>query len=395
MSNILVGITGGIAAYKSCELIRLLKTAGHNVQVVSTGGATQFIGNITFSTLSARPVYNDDMSTRDTPMLHIELAKWAEIIIIAPTTAETISKLAQGNASSLLTALCLASSAPCYIAPAMNTVMWHHPAVQENINKLMTYGYHVLPTDAGLQACGDNGPGRMLEPDVIYDLIFNKHTPRSNINVLITAGPTYEKIDPIRFIGNLSSGKMGYALAQAFKSMGADVHIISGPSQQPQPIGCKITHVVSAQDMLGAVTESIAAADIFICASAIANYSIPPSDIKLKSGEPTLTLTLNRTPDILQAAVKMNTQTFCVGFCAESKDIVNLAQAKLRRKGCHAMVANQITQSGEPFGSDDNQVFYINNHSTTPYEKTNKRILANHLAQRISDDFQTVKQAEN
>lgn len=394
MSNILVGITGGIAAYKICELIRLLKKAEHNVQVVSTNCAQQFIGNITFSTLSEKPVYNDDVSTHDVPMLHIKLAKWAEIIIIAPATAETISKLAHGNAGSLLTTLCLASSAPIYIAPAMNTNMWHHPAVQENMNKLAAYGYYVLPTDTGLQACGDNGLGRLLEPDVIYKLIFNKDTPLSNIKVLITAGPTHEKIDPIRFIGNLSSGKMGYAVAESFKSMGADVHIISGPSQQPQPLGCKITHVVSAQEMLDAVRTAIEGADIFVCAAAIANYSITPNHIKIKSGEPSLTLTLNRTPDILQAAAKMNTQTFCVGFCAESKDIVNLAQAKLRKKGCHAMVANLINQRGEPFGSDDNQAFYINHHKTTPFEKLRKTCLANKLATCIADDFHAFKQGQ-
>lgn len=391
MSKIIIGISGGIAAYKVCELIRLLKKTGHDVRIVLTQCAKQFIHETIFAALSNNQVYSNAMSDTASPMLHIELAKWADLVIVAPTTATTISKLAHGDASSLLTALCLATESPCYLVPAMNTHMWHHMAVQENIKRLIKFGYKTLPPESGQQACGDDGFGRMPEPKAIMDLVFANSKLLSNHNILISAGPTYEKLDPIRYIGNFSSGKMGYAIAKAFQSMGANVHLISGPTPLQAPFGIRLTKVISAQDMLDAVSASITHTNIFISAAAIANYSVKPSKIKIKSTEPILTLTLQRTPDILQIIANANKNIFCVGFCAESGNIIELAQTKLNKKGCQAIIANAIHTNGEPFGSDENQVIYVNHQNVFSLEKMNKQALAYRLAQQIASNYNQFK----
>ena len=387
MSNVIVGVTGGIAAYKTCELVRLLKKAGHNVKVVMTACSKYFVGDVTFSALSGETVYGDEFFNEHSPMLHIELAKWADKVIIAPTTAVTLSTLASGNASSLLSALCLATKAACYLVPAMNEVMWHHPAVQDNIAKLTEYGYCILPPESGSQACGDIGFGRLPEPENIYDAIFKESRTLANLNVLITAGPTYEKLDPIRYIGNLSSGKMGYAIAKAFNSMGANVHIISGPTHIAPPLHCQLTRVVSAQEMLEAVESSIDNADIFICAAAIANYTTTSNTAKIKSTDDELTLRLTRTPDILQTISLANQDIFSIGFCAETENIIDAAKVKLIKKGCHAIVANHINKNGEPFGSEDNQAFYVTHSNVLPFEKMSKQDLASRLVERFVSDF--------
>lgn len=388
MAKVIIGVTGGIAAYKACELIRLLKKADHEVRVVMTDCAKQFIGETTFAALSENSVYGDAMSIAKTSMLHIELAKWADKLLIAPASAATISALAHGDATKLLTTLCLATQSPCYIAPAMNQSMWHHPAVQENIKKLVAFGYNVLHPEVGFQACGDHGIGRMPEPEHIIASVFKKNQPLANVNVLVTAGPTYEKIDPIRYIGNISSGKMGYAMAKAFSSRGANVVLISGPTALQAPPGVIYQSVFGAEEMFEAVNMSISGMDIFVCAAAIANYSTSPSQIKIKSSKAALTLRLQKTRDILQETADNHKDIFCVGFCAESEKIIELARAKLDKKGCQAIIANLIASNGAPFGSEENEAFYLNHSDTFSYGKKHKQALADTLVTQIITDFQ-------
>lgn len=386
MSRVIVAVSGGIAAYKTCDFIRLLKTSGHDVKVIMTACAKQFVGAMTLSALSGYPVY-DELLSEQLPMLHIELAKWAEYLIVAPATAATLSALAQGNASSLLSAVCLATTAVCHLVPAMNQAMWHHPATQANITRLQQYGYAVMWPDSGLQACGDNGMGRMPSSADIYEMIFPTHAELAGVQVLLTAGPTYEKLDPIRYIGNFSSGKMGYALASEFSQLGARVHVISGPTQLDKPAGCRLTSVTSAQEMLEVCENEISKAAIFVSAAAVANYSAQAQMQKLKSKPDELVITLQKTTDILQHITQKNRQVFCVGFCAETEGLIDAAKAKRIKKGCHTIIANQVSPSGFPLGGDENEVVYINEETIQSYPKMNKQLLANKLVQRIVIDY--------
>lgn len=387
-TRILVGVTGGIAAYKSAELIRLLHKTGHSVKVVMTTTAKQFIHPNTFAALSGQPVYGDCLQSADDAMLHITLAKWAERIIIAPTSATTLSKLAHGCADNLLTAICLASEAPCYLAPAMNTVMWHKPVTQDNIQKLRHYGFHILMPEAGEQACGDVGLGRMLAPEQIVQQLCQSSNQLAGIKVVITAGPTQEKIDPVRFISNFSSGKMGYALAQAFINRGADVHLISGPTTLPPPANCRVTQITSATDMHQAVLNTIADTGIFIACAAVADYQpAQMAEQKIKKHAQTLTLRLNKTVDILKAVSQQFPDIFTVGFSAETQDVIANARTKLADKKLNAIVANQIDATGYPFNADTNQLTYITAERCIELPMGSKLQLAGKLIELITKDL--------
>lgn len=383
MSRVLMGVTGGISAYKVCELVRLLVKADHEVKVILTRSAESFVGKLTFMALSNDEVFADDVLTPDRPMLHIELAKWADKIIIVPATAHSISAFVQGAANTLVTAVMLATKASRYIVPAMNQAMWHHPATQCNLKQLIDFGYDVLQPAVGEQACGDVGLGRMPEPDAIFNHLFQHEKRLSGFRVLVTAGPTYEKLDPIRYLGNLSSGKMGYALARVFSEQGADVVLVSGPTSLPDPAGVKVLRISSAQEMLTVVRENIVGQQLFICAAAIANYTFVASGEKIKSDDSTLTLTLTRTTDILKTICAENPDIFSVGFCAESKDIEESAKAKLNRKGCHAIIANKISGDAFPFGSEQNEAIYVTQDCVEHFDLMDKNKLAERIVEKV------------
>lgn len=359
--RILLGVTGGIAAYKSAELVRLLKKSGHEVRVVMTRGAEAFVTPLTFQALSGEPVRTSLLDPEaESGMGHIELAKWADQVVIAPASADFIARLAQGMADDLLTTLCCATEAPIAVAPAMNQAMWGNRRTQRNIELLATDAQvTLLGPDQGAQACGDVGPGRMLEPTVLFDLISGATKgPLAGRRVVITAGPTREPIDPVRYISNYSSGKMGYALASAAKMAGADVVLVSGPVSIEAPAGVEVRGVTTAQDMLecasGAVDEGC---DLFIATAAVADYR-PDSCAgdKIKKTDEGMSLSLVRNPDTLAAIAARADAPFTVGFAAETRDVEHYALDKLTRKKLNMIVANDVSTPGLGFNSDSNAV---------------------------------------
>lgn len=390
--NVLIGISGGIACYKTAELIRLFKKANHQVKVVMTKDAKAFVQPLTFSALCQHAVYDDMFSSTDGSMPHINLAKWADQIIIAPATANTISKLAVGSAHDLLSCICLATTAPCYIAPAMNQAMWQHPATQRNLKTLQQDGYHILPTENGEQACGDVGLGRMLEPSAIFEHLSQASQTLSNVNVVITAGSTQERIDPIRYISNFSSGKMGYAMASACQRLGANVCLITGPTQLTPPIGCKVTNILSVDELRNAVLAHIETTDIYISTAAIADYKPCFSSQKIKKSQDRLTLELTKTPDVLTEVSTKYPAVFTVGFCAETNDLLTHAQQKLEQKQLNAIVANQISDKGYPFNADTNALTYINHKAVTPLPTDSKLKLAEKIMGMVIQDFNDTSQ---
>ena len=389
--NVIIGVTGGIASYKSCELVRLFKKSGHNVKVIMTENAKQFVHPNTFAALSHNEIYGNLSCHSHGGITHIDLAKWADIIIIAPATATTIGRLAYGCADTLLTCVCLASQARCYLAPAMNQIMWEKPVTQNNIQLLKTYGYHIFLPETGEQACGDVGFGRMLEPSKIFQHITCSSQKLANLTILITAGPTIEKLDPVRYLSNFSSGKMGYALARACQQHGAMVHLISGPTSLKPPVNILFTQVTTAQDMLDAVTNSIQSVDIFISTAAVADYS--PNFLSQKISKKTeyLSIKLKKTKDILSTISTTHPNIFTIGFCAETQDVIDLAKKKLTKKNCHAMIANEISACGYPFGEDTNTLSYINKKNTVTLPKNTKVCLANQLVDYFYRDFLVFK----
>ena len=357
--NILLGVTGGIAAYKSAQLVRLLRGAGALVQVVMTQSAQAFITPMTFQALSGRPVRMDLCSAEaEAAMGHIELAKWADQIIIAPASANTLARLAHGFADDLLSTICLATQAPITVAPAMNQAMWHHRATQENISSLKLGGVVCLGPDRGEQACGDFGLGRMSSPeDILSYLRSKKGTPdATGLTIMITAGPTREAIDPVRFLTNHSSGKMGYALAQAAQERNARVILVSGPVDLPAPFGVDVIKVESADDMAQAVLSNIAGVDLFIGAAAVADY-VPTlvSSKKIKKSSKTLMLELKPTLDIIHTVAQGVDRPYMVGFSAETDDLLAYATKKLKKKKLDIIIANQVGH-GLGFGVNNNQV---------------------------------------
>jgi phosphopantothenoylcysteine decarboxylase/phosphopantothenate--cysteine ligase len=346
--RILLGVSGGIAAYKSCELVRRLREQGAEVRVVMTAGAEHFVGAATFQALSGQPVRSSLWDAHaEAAMGHIELARWAERILVAPASADVIARLAHGHADDLLSTLCLASAAPLYLAPAMNQQMWAHPAVQAHLALLRQRGVQVLGPAAGEQACGDVGSGRMLEPHELRDALAASfgNGALAGLRVVVSAGPTYEDIDPVRFIGNRSSGRMGFAVAAAAAQAGASVSLVAGPVSLATPAGiARRIDVRSAAQMHVAVLEACQAADIYIGASAVGDYrpaNVSALKLKKNAGAP-LSLQLEENPDILAGLAAQSGHPFLVGFAAETHDVASYARGKLRNKGLDMIAANQV-----------------------------------------------------
>lgn len=387
--RILLGVTGGIAAYKSAELVRRLRERGAEVQVVMTAAATAFITPLTLQALSGRAVRTGLMDPQaEAAMSHIELARWADCILIAPASADFIARLAHGLADDLLSTVCLASEAPLVVAPAMNRVMWQHPATQANCATLAARGVRLLGPAAGEQACGEVGAGRMLEPMALVEAL--KVTPPAvdlrGLTVLVTAGPTREPLDPVRFLTNRSSGKMGYAVAEAARDAGADVILVSGPVHLPAPAGVICMRVETAEAMRAAVLQHIAAADLFIATAAVADYrpAVRAADKIKKNGEP-LTLSLEPTPDILAEVAARPERPFTVGFAAETERLAAYAEAKRRRKNIDMIAANQVDDRGLGFDSDDNALTVFWEGGSLALPRQPKRALASALLALIAE----------
>ena len=357
--HIIVAVTGSIAAYKSADLVRQLGTLGAEVRVVMTRGACEFITPMTFQALTGNPVHIDLLdSSAEASMGHIELARWADTILIAPASANTLARLAAGMADDLLTTLCLATSAPLVIAPAMNRLMWQNEATQSNVARLQRRGYNCLGPASGEQACGEVGAGRMLEPAELVDGLSRLLTAASamkGIKLMVTAGPTYEDIDPVRYIGNRSSGKMGYAVAAAAARLGGDVILVSGPVSLAVPPGVQCEKVRSARDMQRCVLSHIADVDIFIAAAAVADFRPTTfSEQKIKKGESEQLLTLTANPDILRTVADQVDGPFTVGFAAETQAVEQYARSKLVDKKLDMICANRVGGTEGGFESDKN-----------------------------------------
>lgn len=351
--NIVIGVTGGIAAYKTADLTRRLLEVDARVRIVMTKAATEFVTPLTFQALSGEPVFVDGQDTQatedTTAMQHIELARWADAIVIAPASANTIAKLAHGRADNLLTTLCLASEARKCFAPAMNRIMWSDLSTQANCRNMVDKGWLQLGPASGLQACGEIGEGRMLEVSDIMHELSNVFTSGElqGLNVVVTAGPTYEAIDPVRFIGNRSSGKMGYAIAQAATEAGANVTLVSGPTHLPQPEAVTFISIESAAEMLQAVDNNIANCDIYISAAAVADYRMASvAEQKIKKADDGLTLTLTQNDDILSLVAARHSPPYLVGFAAETENILANAKDKLTRKKLDMIIANDVSGQG-------------------------------------------------
>lgn len=392
ISRIILGVTGGIAAYKTPALVRRLKGRGVEVQVVLTRSAREFVTETTLQAVSGLPV-RDNLWDKEAEaaMGHIELARWADLVLIAPATAEIMSRLASGSAPDLLTTLCLATEAPIAIAPAMNHVMWASDAVQENRRRLEERGVRILGPDDGDQACGETGPGRMVSPDdIVASLLGPVAVPDaanpvlSGKSVLITAGPTHEAIDPVRYITNRSSGKMGYALAAACQEAGADVLLVSGPVSISPPAGIKVLPVESAADMHAAVHAHLDGVDIFIGAAAVSDYrAVNTSREKIKKSGDDLSIALAQNADILASVAALPDGPFTVGFAAETTHLREYALAKLEKKRADMIVANLVGRD-LGFETDDNAVDVYWEGGEQSFSKKDKAMLAVDLASLIA-----------
>jgi len=391
--HILLGVTGGIAAYKSAELIRRLQDLGADVRVVMTPGAQEFITPLTLQALSGNPVHTAILDPEaEAGMGHIELARWADLILIAPATADFIARMNQGMGNDLLTTLCLATSAPICIAPAMNQGMWHNDATQANLTQLKARHITQFGPAAGTQACGDVGYGRMLEATELAELTAKQFTNGSlaGKSVVITAGPTREAIDPVRYISNHSSGKMGYALAEAARDAGAQVTLITGPTAIAEPNRCTVHNVESAQQMFDASIASLTHCDIFIATAAVADFrpaTAAEQKIK-KTDRETMTIELVKNPDSVAAVASSNPKPFTVGFAAETRDVVHYAQGKLARKNLDMIIANDVSQLGIGFNSDDNAVTVVTETNEEVLSQRSKTQLARDLMVRITSQSQ-------
>ncbi|WP_038052887.1 bifunctional phosphopantothenoylcysteine decarboxylase/phosphopantothenate--cysteine ligase CoaBC [Thioalkalivibrio sp. ALJ1] len=389
--RILVGVSGGIAAYKACELVRELKRAGCAVRVVMTEGAQAFVTPLTFQALSGEPVRTGLLDAEaESGMDHIALARWADQVVVAPATADLMARMAHGQADDLLTTLLLATEAPVALAPAMNHRMWAHPATQANHALLHERGVRFLGPDAGDQACGEQGPGRMWEPATIaHALLHPAPGPLAGRRVLITAGPTHEPIDPVRFLGNRSSGRMGLALAAAARDAGAEVTLVHGPIALAPPAGVDRIAVDTAAAMHTAVLEQLPEVDVFIAAAAVADYRPGESHTeKLKKSYDTLTLPLERTTDILaDVAARTDQQTprpFLVGFAAETGNLREYARGKLEAKGLDLIAANDVS-AGQAIGTPDNALLCLWNDGERELARQPKDTLARALIELIAE----------
>ena len=392
--NVLLGISGGIAAYKTPDLVRKLTASGANVRVVMTDSASAFVSAMALQAVSGNPVHNSLLDpAAEAAMGHIELAKWADILLIAPATANVMAKLACGLADDLLTTLFLATKADVYLAPAMNQQMWAAHATQRNLTMLENMQVTIIGPAAGEQACGDVGAGRMTEPQEIVEHIHGVKAGEQAANlagktVMITAGPTQESLDPVRYISNHSSGKMGYAVALAAVEAGADVILVSGPVTLPAPVGVKIDYVTTAQQMHDVVMAQIDLVDIFIGTAAVADYRAKVlKDNKIKKKGEELTLTFVKNPDILKNVAALSDAPFTVGFAAESQDVEHYARSKLKNKKLAMIAANNITTSGLGFNSDKNALHVFWENGDRQLGPAPKKLLAQELLALISEHY--------
>ena len=398
--KILLGVTGGIAAYKSPDLVRRLMEHGAEVQVVMSRGAQQFVTPLTFQAVSGRTVRADLWDeAAEAAMGHIELARWADEIIVAPATAEFIARLAHGFADDLLATVCLATTARITLAPAMNRQMWANPATQANVQILKDRGVRMLGPGSGEQACGEVGVGRMWEPTQIADEVFTTRGaagPLQGLKVVVSAGPTREAIDPVRFISNRSSGKMGYAVAQAAREAGAEVILVSGPVQIPTPRGVERVDVESAEQMLEAVRGSLAGTHIFISAAAVSDYrSQQVAGEKIKKTSDTMNLSLARAPDVLATIARSESPPFLVGFAAETENLERNALAKLTGKNLDMIAANKVG-AGLAFDKDENALtVYWPGNGKRELAFTSKLALARQLIEVIAERYQASSKARS
>jgi phosphopantothenoylcysteine decarboxylase/phosphopantothenate--cysteine ligase len=388
--HILLGVTGGIAAYKSAELVRRLRERGALVRVAMTAAATRFITPLTLQALSGNAVHTDllDPGT-EAAMGHIELARWADALLVAPASADFIARLAQGRANDLLAAVCLACEAPLAVAPAMNRAMWENAATQDNIELLRRRGIRIFGPAHGSQACGETGPGRLPEPGELAGQLLElfRTGALAGVRVLVTAGPTREAIDPVRYISNRSSGKMGYAVAAAAAEAGATVTLVSGPVSLPCPARVERIDVETAEEMRRAVMERIAGIEIFIAAAAVADYR--PREVaagKIKKSAPEMTLLLERNPDILAAVAAIPGGPFTVGFAAETEDVENRAAEKRRTKGLDMIAANEVG-TGMGFEAEENALQVLWEGGSTRLSRTRKDRLARQLLAVIATRY--------
>ncbi|MBV2091721.1 MAG: bifunctional phosphopantothenoylcysteine decarboxylase/phosphopantothenate--cysteine ligase CoaBC [Candidatus Thiodiazotropha sp. (ex Ctena orbiculata)] len=389
--KILLGVTGGIAAYKSAVLLRGLLKEGAEVRVVMTAAARSFVTPLTFQALSGHPVHTELLDPeQESAMDHISLARWADLVLVAPATANFMAKLASGQADDLLTTLCLATTAPLSIAPAMNHRMWLNGATQENLEKLLARGVVYWGPAEGDQACGENGPGRMVEPELLLQQVqyYFSQGSLSGVRVLMTAGSTREPIDPVRFIGNRSSGKMGYALAEALSEQGAEVTLVSGPVTVSPPMGITRIDVEQAEEMRREVINRVAHADIFIGVAAVADYRPrQAADAKIKKDRESVTLELVKNPDILAEVASLEGAPFCVGFAAETENVEAYAEAKRQAKGLDLIAANQVAAKEGGFESDQNALLLLWHGGREVLPMMSKHQLARQLVERISEQY--------
>lgn len=400
MMNIVLGITGGIAAYKAPDLVRRLRERGADVQIVMTASAEEFVTATALQAVSGRPIRSNLWDKEaEAAMSHIELARWADIVLIAPATAEVMARIVSGAAPDLLTTICLATEAPIALAPAMNHVMWNNPATQSNREVLEQRGIHILGPGTGSQACGETGAGRMLEPETIAATVCGLSVGKGKgllegKSVIVTAGPTREPIDPVRYITNRSSGKMGYAIARAAAAQGANVVLISGPVSLPAPPGMDIHHVNTAQEMYDVTHEHVAKADIFVAAAAVADYRPAKTEQqKIKKDKETGNIDLVRCPDILASVAALHEPPFTVGFAAETEKVEDHARSKLEKKKLDMIVANQVGDD-RGFDHDENALNVLWQNGTKEFPKTAKAELARDLIELIAERYFAVRGAD-
>lgn len=396
--KIVVGVAGSIAAYKTPDLVRRLKEQNCEVRVVMTDGARAFISPLTLQAVSGNPVVYDLLDpAHEAGMGHIELSRWADLIVIAPASANTISKLACGLANDLLSAICLAAPCPIVIAPGMNRLMWNNPAIQDNLALLRERGLDIMEPGSGSQACGEVGKGRMPEPLEIRDYLMGHYGKKAQARatllagkrVVITAGPTVEEIDPVRYISNYSSGKMGYALAESAKKAGAEVTLISGPVALTPPSGVEFISIKTAAELLAASLKSVDADGIFIAAAAVADYRVAhPAAQKLKKTDDsdTMTLVLTKNPDILASvsSLPQNKRPFCIGFAAETNDVLQHGKEKRARKNLDMICINDVS-GGKVFGQDSNEMIILDRSDREyPLKKAPKETIADEIITLVS-----------
>ena len=387
--NILLGITGGVAAYKAAELTRLLVKAGHHVEVVMSENATRFVTPLTFQALSGHAVYHDVWDSRpDNAMAHIEMSRRADVFVIVPATADCIFKLAHGACDDLISTMAAARTCPLVVVPAMNRQMWDNPPNQRNIVQLQADGVQVWGPAHGVQACGETGPGRMLEPEEIFELLQGYFDEKvlAGKQVLLTAGPTFEPIDAVRGITNISSGKMGYALARACRDAGAEVTLVSGPTALAPPVNVRLLPVQTASEMYQAVLSEVGRSDVFISVAAVADYRVKNrSEHKLKKGDAVPAIELEENPDILATVAGLPAAPFCVGFAAESQNLLDFAEQKRKRKKVPLLVANLAQQA---MGADHNEVVLLDDSGQHPLPALPKdevgRAIVAHLARSLN-----------